>query len=146
MSEITALECAQFLQKEVTLVTPNGFEDTFVPTGTQFDIKRHDGRRKLLEVAETMFGQKFGEDVFMIATSGRYEFRNKGIDLFIDALGELNKSPTTEALRLLLIILIPANHYGPRKDLLSEQSPETMALSDQNTSPTICMMLNGIQS
>jgi phosphorylase/glycogen(starch) synthase len=120
VSEITAQECLQFLQKEVTLITPNGFEDTFVPSGTQFDQMRNDGRCKLLEVAETMFGQKYNDDVFMIATSGRYEFRNKGIDLFIDALGELNKSDKISR-PIMAYILIPANHYGPRKDLLSKQ-------------------------
>lgn len=121
VSEITSLECTQFLQKEVTLVTPNGFEDTFVPSGSQFGIMRKEGRRKLLEVAETMLGQNFGDDVFMIATSGRYEFRNKGIDLFIDSLGEMNKS--TELKRpVIAYILIPANHYGPRKDIVAKQA------------------------
>ncbi len=37
VSDITARECSQFLQKEVDLVTPNGFEDTFVPSGSKFD-------------------------------------------------------------------------------------------------------------
>ncbi len=31
VSEITSQECTQFLQKDVTMVTPNGFEDSFVP-------------------------------------------------------------------------------------------------------------------
>ncbi len=51
---------------------------------------RLEGRRKLLKTAEIMLSQKYDDDVFMIATSGRYEFKNKGIDLFIDALGKLN--------------------------------------------------------
>lgn len=119
VSDITAEECLQFFQKDVDLVTPNGFEDTFVPAGEKFDQRRQEGRAKLLEVAETMFGEKFSDDVFMIATSGRYEFRNKGIDLFIDALGELNKDGLTK--QVLAFVLIPANHYGPRKDLLNKQ-------------------------
>ncbi len=52
-----------------------------------------------------------------MATSGRYEFRNKGIDLFIDALGALNKSKNCTG-HAVAFILIPANHYGPRRDLL----------------------------
>jgi phosphorylase/glycogen(starch) synthase len=119
VSEITARECSQFLQKDVDIVTPNGFEDTFVPSGDKFDHQRLEGRRKLIEVAETLFGEKFGNDIFVIATSGRYEFRNKGIDLFIDALGELNRS-RSEKRPVLAYVLIPANHYGPRKDLLNK--------------------------
>ena len=120
VSEITALECKQFFQKEVDMVTPNGFEDTFVPSGKKFEMQRHDGRKKLLDVAETLLGEKFGDDVFLVATSGRYEFRNKGIDLFIDALGELNRSEGITR-PILAFVLIPANHYGPRKDLLNKQ-------------------------
>ncbi len=118
VSEITSEECSQFLQKEVTMVTPNGFEDSFVPTGAEFEVMRKEGRQKLLSVAETMLNQKLTEKVFMVATSGRYEFRNKGIDLYIDALGELNKARSCDY-QILAYLFIPANHYGPRKDLLS---------------------------
>jgi glycogen phosphorylase/synthase len=119
VSDITAKECSQFLQKEVDVVTPNGFEDTFVPAGAEFDNRRQKGRKKLLEVAETLLNDKFSDDVFIIATSGRYEFRNKGIDLFIDSLGALNRSQKLKR-TVLAYILIPANHYGPRKDLLNK--------------------------
>jgi phosphorylase/glycogen(starch) synthase len=124
VSEITARECKQFFQKDVDIITPNGFEDTFVPSGTKFETRRQEGRRKLLDVAELMFNEKYGDDVFLIATSGRYEFRNKGIDLFIDALGKLNKSNDTNH-PILAYLLIPANHYGPRKDLLNRQPDKT---------------------
>jgi phosphorylase/glycogen(starch) synthase len=120
VSEITSLECSQFFQKEVTMVTPNGFEDSFVPDAAIFDVMRMDGRQKLLRIAETMLGQKYDDDVFIVATSGRYEFRNKGIDLFIDALGQLNKSSHISK-PILAFLFIPANHYGPRKDVLSGQ-------------------------
>ncbi len=130
VSEITAKECSQFLQKDVTRVTPNGFEDTFVPSGSQFDDMRKNGRKKLLDVAESMFNQQFGDDVFLVATSGRYEFRNKGIDLFIDSLGELNRSNKIKR-PIIAYLLIPANHYGPRKDLKSEQSANDMAFGSK---------------
>ncbi|MCK4699191.1 MAG: glycogen/starch synthase, partial [Bacteroidales bacterium] len=35
VSEITAKECLQFLGKEVDIVTPNGFEDTYVPQNNE---------------------------------------------------------------------------------------------------------------
>ncbi|HEX2396280.1 MAG TPA: alpha-glucan family phosphorylase, partial [Bacteroidales bacterium] len=118
VSEITSHECSQFLQKDVTLVTPNGFEDSFVPGATEFDIMRIDGRRRLLNTAEIMFNKKFPDNVFIVGTSGRYEFHNKGIDLYIDALGQLNKSEKLQR-PLIAYLFIPANHYGPRKDILS---------------------------
>lgn len=129
VSEITTHECRQFLQKQVDLITPNGFDDSFVPTGEKFEQKQQEARQKLTEIAELVLNQPFEKPPFLIATSGRYEFKNKGIDLFIDALGLLNKSDKLER-PVLAYILIPANHYGPRKDLLSGQAGENIPVSD----------------
>jgi glycogen phosphorylase/synthase len=91
VSEITSRECSHFLGKDVDNVTPNGFEDSFVPANDIFEARRNTAREKLINVAEAVFGYKLSKDCTLIANSGRYEFRNKGIDIFIDALGELEK-------------------------------------------------------
>ncbi|MEN8155705.1 MAG: alpha-glucan family phosphorylase [Bacteroidota bacterium] len=117
VSELTAMECHQFHQREVDVVIPNGFEDSFVPGESEFDSRRRDARRRMLDVASALTGAPIPDDAFLVATSGRYEFRNKGIDLFIDALGELNQNKNCKG-QAVAFILIPANHYGPRKDLL----------------------------
>ena len=118
VSDITAKECAQFLEKPVDLVTPNGFEDSFVPKGEEFTAWRKEARTKLLDAAGALVSQKFSDKSLLIGISGRYEFKNKGIDLFIDSMGELNRSNALER-EILAFIFIPANHYGPRKDLLN---------------------------
>jgi phosphorylase/glycogen(starch) synthase len=115
VSEITSRECSQFLKKDVDLLTPNGFEDSFVPQGKDFNRKREEARLLMIKVSETTFGYRLTGDPLIIATSGRYEFRNKGLDVFIDALGELNKMEFSK--QVLAFILIPSSHYGPRKDL-----------------------------
>jgi len=115
VSEITARECSQFLKKDVDLVTPNGFEDSFVPQGKEFRKKREEAKSLMIKISETIIGYKLSADPVIIATSGRYEFRNKGIDVFIDSLGELNKKELSK--EVLAFVLIPAHHYGPRKDL-----------------------------
>jgi len=117
VSDLTALECLQFHERKVDQVTPNGFEDSFVPPGETFDQKRGLARERLLKVASSLTGEKLPENTRLLATSGRYEFRNKGIDLFIDSLGELNRNKACSG-NVVAFILIPANHYGPRKDLL----------------------------
>ncbi|HEY9124662.1 MAG TPA: alpha-glucan family phosphorylase [Bacteroidales bacterium] len=119
VSEITNLECEAFLGKNVDVVTPNGFEDSFVPTADKFDQARLQARKKLIEVASALTDSKINDDVLLIANSGRYEFRNKGIDLFIDSLGEINKSGHLNK-EVVAFILIPANHYGPRRDLANK--------------------------
>jgi phosphorylase/glycogen(starch) synthase len=117
VSEITSRECAHFLGKEVDLVTPNGFEDSFVPGPDVFDAKRKTAREKLISVAEAVLGYKLSPDCLLIANSGRYEFRNKGIDIFIDALGDLKKKEKIEK-ECVAFILTPAYHKGPRKDII----------------------------
>ncbi len=47
--------------------------------------------RNLLKVASAVLGYEVSKDALLVANSGRYEFRNKGIDLFIDSLGELEQ-------------------------------------------------------
>ncbi|MFH0756630.1 MAG: alpha-glucan family phosphorylase [Bacteroidota bacterium] len=123
VSELTARECAQFHKKEVDVVTPNGFEDSFVPDKKEFERSRKFARAKLLKVASVLTGEEIPESARLIATSGRYEFKNKGIDLFIDALGELNKNKNCDG-NAVAFILIPANHYGPRKDLIDALGQE----------------------
>ena len=112
VSEITNLECEAFLGKNVDVVTPNGFEDSFVPTADKFNQARIEARKKLIEVASALTDSKINDDVLLIANSGRYEFRNKGIDLFIDSLGKINNSGHLNK-EVVAFILIPANHYGP---------------------------------
>lgn len=118
VSDITAKECTQFLEKDVDIVTPNGFEDTFVPDIENFDKKRKLASEKLIKVVDVLCDQKTSKDTILIATSGRYEYKNKGIDLFIDALGELNNSDELKR-DVVAFIMIPANNYGPRKELVN---------------------------
>jgi len=117
VSEITAKECSQFHEKDVDLVTPNGFEDDFVPVGADFDKKRTAARKKLREVAEALLGYELPKELKFVATSGRYEFSNKGIDVFVDALGKANTDKKAGQ-ETVAFVLVPANNYGARKDLL----------------------------
>ncbi len=117
VSEITSHECALFLGKEVDIVTPNGFEDSFVPGADVFDERRKSARTKLMKVAEALLGYSLPEDCVLVANSGRYEYRNKGVDIFIDSLGQLNKKDNI-AKECVAFLLMPAYHKGPRQDLV----------------------------
>ena len=64
-----------------------------------------------------MLGYKLQDDCIFIANSGRYEFRNKGVDIFVDSLGELNKKDKLGK-ECVAFIMMPAYHKGPRQDLV----------------------------
>lgn len=117
VSGITSKECSHFLGKDVDIVTPNGFEDSFVPDESHFAEKRNTAREKLKAVAEAVLGYKLSDDTIFIANSGRYEFRNKGLDIFIDALGRLSKNEKLKK-ECVAFIMMPAYHKGPRQDLM----------------------------
>jgi glycogen phosphorylase/synthase len=117
VSEITSRECSHFLGKDVDIVTPNGFEDSFVPANGLFGMKRQAAREKLIDVAEAVLGYSLSEDCVLMVNSGRYEFRNKGVDILIDSLAELQKQDNIEK-ECVTFILIPAYHKGPRQDII----------------------------
>ena len=69
----------------------------------------------MLNIGSKLTGRTLPEDTFIIATSGRCEFRNKGIDVFLDAASRL--SGMNPSRNLLLYILVPAWSKAPRADL-----------------------------
>ncbi|MEG2340678.1 MAG: alpha-glucan family phosphorylase [Odoribacter sp.] len=117
VSEITAMECAHFLGKKVDLVTPNGFENVFTPTDEEWEGKRRVAREKFLQVAQALLERPVAEDALLLCISGRYEFKNKGIDVFIDAMGALNRGGGLQK-EVYAFILVPAGHSGANKELL----------------------------
>ncbi len=117
VSDITAAECVHFLGKKVDIVTPNGFENVFTPTAEEWGKKRKAGREKFLQIARALLGCPVGDEALLVGISGRYEFKNKGIDVFIDAMGELNRGNNLNK-EVLAFILVPAGHVGPNKELL----------------------------
>ena len=92
VSEITNNECRELLAIDAAdVVLMNGFEDDFVPKGATFTGKRKRARSTMLRVANCLLGEDLGDDTLIIGTSGRYEFKNKGIDVFLESLNRLNR-------------------------------------------------------
>lgn len=116
VSEITARECKQLLDKPVDVVLPNGFENNFVPQGVLFTKKRKEARKRLLGIANALCGTNLGDDTLIVSTSGRYEFRNKGIDVYIDAINRLRHDKRLKK-NVVAFIDVPAWVSGPRIDL-----------------------------
>ena len=116
VSDITANECRCLLDCEVNGVTPNGFENDFVWTGKEYETKRKEARKAMISVAEACLGTKFSGDPLIVGTSGRYEFRNKGLDVFMESLKQLAESKDLKR-ELLVYITVPAANNGARTDL-----------------------------
>lgn len=127
VSDITAVECEQLLDIKPAVVTPNGFEKNFVPAKTRFDGARQEAREKLLSVARALTGKQLDGDTFIVATSGRCEYRNKGIDVFLDSINALRSRTQS---RILALVMVPAWVDKGRYDL-----QEAIARNSQNGLP-----------
>ena len=116
VSDITAKECVELLDKPVDVVLPNGFDDSFVPSSQKFTRKRNVARKRLLEVANALLGEQLDDDTLIVSTSGRYEFRNKGIDVFVEAMNRLLRDRDLKK-NVVAFIEVPGWVGEPRKDL-----------------------------
>ena len=117
VSEITARECVELLDKKVDEVLPNGFDNSFVPANAAtFTRKRKAARKRLLDVANALLGESLGDDTLIVSTSGRYEFRNKGVDVYIESMNRLLRDKELKK-KVLAFIEVPGWVGEPRQDL-----------------------------
>ena len=116
VSDITARECVELLDKPVDVVLPNGFDNSFVPKAATFTKKRKAARKRLLEVANALLGETLDDDTLIVSTSGRYEFRNKGIDVFVESMNRLLRDKDLKK-KVVAFIEVPGWVGEPRKDL-----------------------------
>lgn len=117
VSDITANECKELLDKPVDYVLPNGFENDFVPKGAEFTRKRKEARKRILEVANVILGTDLGDDTLIVSTSGRYEFRNKGVDVYIEAMNRLQRDSRLKK-NVVAFIEVPGWGGEPRQDII----------------------------
>lgn len=117
VSEVTARECEQLLDRRCDTILPNGFESDFVPRANRFAAARRAARERMLRVANALTGCVFNDNTLILATSGRYEFKNKGIDAFAEAISRLRECGDLKR-QVLAFVEVPGWQAGPRRDLV----------------------------
>ena len=116
VSKLTAREAKQLLGRK-PVVLPNGFHVGTSPLTAPMLSKRKKARQLLGAVASRLYGQTIDpKQAFFISLGGRYEYRNKGIDLFIESLHRFAESYQGER-DVVAFLLVPAWEAGPRADL-----------------------------
>lgn len=122
VSDITGTECKELLDKEPDAILLNGFENAFVPTPAKaFNDARKEARKSLLNVANTLMGTNLGDDTIIVSTGGRYEYKNKGIDVYVDAMNRLRWDESLEK-DVVAFVMVPAWMKDAREDLKSTLS------------------------
>ena len=141
VSEITARECKQLIEREIDVILENGFEKDFVPTGKAFAEKREAARAARLRVAAALTGDTIADDALIIGIGGRMEMRNKGIDMFIEAMAKLNACEELER-DVVAFIDVPAWSDVAREDLLHRLHSEEIVWNSPLPNPYLTHNLN----
>lgn len=115
VSELTAIESKQLLEKE-PVVLPNGFESDFVPKSAKYTKAKKDARKKLSDIVNYLTGCDVDDNDLFVITSGRYEYRNKGIDLFVESMNEIRKNKGLKN-KIYAFVTVPAWVAEARSDL-----------------------------
>ena len=123
VSEITGIEAEQLLGRKPDVLTLNGLDLMKFPTFEEASIKHRQIRERMREFCMYYFFPYYTFDLdetLFYFLAGRYEFHDKGIDMFIKALAEINrrlqaeKSPKT----IVAFIWVPGNVKGIKSELL----------------------------
>jgi glycogen synthase len=94
VSEVTARECKHLLKRKPEVVLPNGLNIERFEALHEFQNQHVMYKEEIHRFIMAHFFQSFPFDLnktLYFFTSGRYEFRNKGFDLTIEALQRLNQ-------------------------------------------------------
>ncbi|MES0344058.1 MAG: glycosyltransferase [Anaerolineales bacterium] len=109
VSEVTSINANYLLGREADLITPNGIDMSHYPTVEQIPVAHDKSRRPLARFLDAYFLPYYNIDssnALIFLMSGRHEFRNKGYDVFIDALGVLNERLRKEKSDKTIFVLL----------------------------------------
>ena len=127
VSEITGMEASHFLKKKPTVLLPNGLDINKFPTFEEITIKHRLQRDRIREFMLYYFFPYYSFDIketLIYFIAGRYEFHDKGIDVYIEALGRLNEKMRQAKSKKTIIafIWVPANFRNIRTELLENKT------------------------
>ena len=127
VSEITGTESEKILGRKPDVLLHNGLDIDKFPTIEDTSIKHIAAREFIREFITYHFFPYYHFELghnlsyFILA---RYEFRNKGLDIFIQALGRLNERLKAEHSKRTIsaFFWIPANHSGLKTEFLENKN------------------------
>lgn len=119
VSRITADEAGVFLGRTPDVLTLNGLDLRVIPDYSRDRSLAAASRQRLLEAAGRLLRRRLPEDTRIFLVSGRYEYHNKGIDVFLDALGMVNTALSQSQSNVLALCAVMGGHSGVNADAVS---------------------------
>lgn len=126
VSEITSLESQYLLGKKADVILSNGLDIEKFPTFEEATLKHRIQRHRIREFLQYFFFPYYTfdiEETLIYFVASRYEFKNKGIDITIKALGKLNDKLKKEHSKKTIVTFfwVPSATRGIRSDLLENR-------------------------
>lgn len=127
VSDITAQEAQQFLGRAADALTPNGLNVERFAAPHEFQVMHRESKEHIHEFVMGHFFPSYTFDLnrtLYVVSSGRYEYRNKGFDVFIEALHELNRRLKAEptGVTVVAFIITRAAFRSPNVQTLNRQA------------------------
>lgn len=126
VSAITAWEAEHFLQRKADLLLPNGLSENQFPSFEEVTMQHRVYRNRLRNFMLFYFFPYYSfnlEQTLIFFTACRYEFRAKGLDVFIKALSQLNKKMQESNAKKTVVVffLVPSDVRGVKTDILESR-------------------------
>lgn len=125
VSELTGDEASIVLGRQPDIITPNGLDLRVIPDYSTDRLKPALMRKSILKSCSGLLRRELPEQTCIVLISGRYEYVNKGIDIFLEALGELNKTLVDSQTHVLAICAVMGGHSGVNADAVSGDPAKT---------------------
>lgn len=127
VSDITSQEAEQFLGRRPDIVLPNGLHVERSAAPHEFQNLHQQCKDEIHDFVMGHFFPSYTFDLertLYVFTAGRYEYRNKGIDVFIEALYELNRRLKAErrGITVVAFIIARAPYHALNVETLNRQA------------------------
>ncbi len=116
VSDITATEASTFLARTPDVVTLNGLDMRVIPDYSSNRKETKAAHAQMSEAIGKLLRRPLAKNVRYILISGRYEFRNKGLDVFLEALAGVNKALQDTDTQVVAIFAVMGGHTGANPD------------------------------
>ncbi len=112
VSGITADEAEAFLGRTADVLTLNGLDMRVIPDYSTDRAAAVSFRQKLMDKSKRFLRKDMPDNTLVCVISGRYEFHNKGIDTFLEALAGVEQAIKQTDIRILAICAVMGGHTG----------------------------------
>jgi glycogen synthase len=127
VSEVTARECKHLLKRKPEVILPNGLNIQRFEALHEFQNIHVQFKEKIHQFVMAHFFQSYSFDLektLYFLTSGRYEFKNKGFDLTLEALCRLNQKLKKEKsdITIVMFFVTKRDFHGIRGEVLQSKA------------------------